>query len=201
MVLRGGGTPFPGLTSGRLGGSQAGLRIAYALDQAYRIALVSRLTSPIGAHGREAALGLEWRPTRLPVRLVVEQRAMLDRGRGGPAAGVIGGFGPSPLPAGFTLESYAQAGAVRRVRTEPFVDGAIHLARPVTVIGHATFDLGLGLSGGAQRDAARLDVGPSIGLRVPLAGHSARLSLDWRQRIAGAARPGSGLAFTLGGDF
>jgi len=201
MVLRGGQTPPPGLTSGQLGGGQAGMRVAYALGKARRVALVSRATSPTGGPGREASLGVEWQPTRLPIRLVVEHRAAIDGGHGGPGAGAIGGFGPLPLPAGFTLESYAQAGAIRRARTEPYADGAIRLARPIASIGRTKIDVGLGLSGGVQRDAARLDIGPSIGMRIPLVGRSARLALDWRQRVGGHARPGSGMALTLGSDF
>lgn len=201
LVLRGGDRSVAGLTRGQLGGGQAGLRIAYALGASRALAAVARITSPTRGPGREAAFGLEWRPTELPVRLVAEQRAMIDGGRGGPALGVIGGFGPAPLAAGFDLESYAQGGAVWRTRTEPFVEGALRLAYPVAMAGPARIDLGLGLSGGAQREAVRLDVGPSVGVRVPVAGRSVRLSIDWRQRVAGDARPGSGVALTLGGDF
>lgn len=202
LVLRGGDRSLAaGLTRGQLGGGQAGLRIAYALGASRRLGAVARFTSPTRGPGREAALGIEWRPTSLPVRLVAEQRVTIDGGRGGPAVGAIGGFGPAPVAAGFDLETYAQGGAVRRTRTEPFVEGALRLAHPVATAGPARIDLGLGLSGGAQRDAARFDVGPSVGVRVPVAGRSARLSLDWRQRVAGDARPGSGVALTLGGDF
>lgn len=203
LVLRGGDRSVAGLTRGQLGGGQAGVRIAYALgvSPAPVLAVVARITSPTRGPGREAAIGIEWRPTRLPVRLVAEQRVMIDGGRGGPALGAIGGFGPAPVAAGFDLESYAQGGAVWRTRTEPFIEGAVRLAHPVAAAGPARIDLGLGLSGGAQRGAARLDVGPSVGVRLPIAGRSARLSLDWRQRVAGDARPGSGVALTLGGDF
>lgn len=201
LVLRGGDAAPAGLTGGQLGGGQGGVRIAYAIGPTRGIALVSRVTSPTNGPGREAALVVEWQPTRLPLRLVVEQRTPIDHGRGGPALGMIGGTGPTPVAAGFTLESYAQGGVVQRARREPFVDGAVRLARPVGRLARATIDLGIGVSGGAQRDAARLDIGPSLGMRIPLARRSARLSLDWRQRVAGEARPGSGLALTLGGDF
>lgn len=202
LVLRDGNrSSVAGLTRGQLGGGQAGVQIAYALGASRRLGAVARFTSPTRGPGREAALGMEWRPTSLPVRLVAEQRVMIDGGRGGPALGAIGGFGPAPVAAGFDLETYAQGGAVWRTRTEPFIEGAIRLAHPVATVGPARIDLGVGLSGGAQRDAARLDVGPSVGVRVPVAGRSARLSLDWRQRVAGDARPGSGVALTLGGDF
>ncbi|MDF7777793.1 hypothetical protein P1X14_21235, partial [Sphingomonas sp. AOB5] len=61
--------------------------------------------------------------------------------------------------------------------------------------------LGGGIWGAAQRDAQRLDIGPSAALAVPVAGQNLRIALDWRQRVAGDARPGSGLALTIGSDF
>jgi hypothetical protein len=201
FVLRDGRGLAPGLGGGQLGGSQAGLRIAYALDDARRVAIVGRVASPLRGRGREAALGVEWRPTRLPVRLVAEYRVAIDGGKGGPAAGIITGTGPAPIAFGFDLETYAQAGAIRRRRTEPFVEGAARLSQPLAKLAGVKVDLGLAGWGGAQRAAQRLDVGPSLGVRVPLGGKSVRLSLDWRQRVAGSARPGSGPVLVIGSDF
>ncbi|THD38208.1 MAG: hypothetical protein E7773_00145 [Sphingomonas sp.] len=201
FVLRDGQGIAPGLSSGQLGGSQAGLRVAYAIGEARRVAIVGRVASPLRGRGREAALGVEWRPTKLPVRLVAEYRRSLDGGASGPALGIIAGTGPAPLALGFDLETYGQAGAIRRRRTEPFAEGAARLSRPVVALGGAKVDLALGAWGGAQRDAQRLDIGPSLGVRVPVAGKSLRLSLDWRQRVAGSARPGSGPVLVIGSDF
>lgn len=181
---------------GQLGGSQAGVRLAYLLDPKRRIALFGRLVTPLSGPGREATLGIEWQPTRAPVRLVAEQRFAVDGGKGGPGVGMVGGLDRDI--AGFRLESYGQAGAIRRDRIEPYADGA---ARATRRIGHSRIGLGVGLWGAAQRDAARFDIGPSATLAVPVAGHDFRFALDWRQRVAGAARPGSGVALTLGSDF
>ena len=52
-----------------------------------------------------------------------------------------------------------------------------------------------------QPGAARVDVGPRLTLRLPEVGQGSRIALDWRQRIAGDARPASGLALTLASDF
>lgn len=201
FVLRDGRGIAPGLGGGQLGGSQAGVRVVYAIGDARRVAIVGRLATPLQGQGREAALGVEWRPTRLPVRLVAEYRRALDAGTSGPAAGIIAGSGPAPLAAGFDLETYGQAGIVRRRRAEPFAEGAARLSRPVASLGQAKVDLGLGTWGGAQRGATRLDVGPSLGIRVPVAGKAIRASLDWRQRVAGDARPGSGPVLVIGSDF
>lgn len=201
FVLRDGRGIAPGVGGGQLGASQTGLRVAYAIGDARRVAIAARVASPVRGKGREAAIGFEWRPTRLPVRLVAEYRAALDGGGSGPAAGIIAGTGPAPLALGFDLETYGQAGVIRRRRAEPFAEGAARLSRPVVKLGGTKVDVGLGGWGGAQRGAQRLDIGPSLGVRVPVAGKSLRLSLDWRQRVAGNARPGSGPVLVIGSDF
>ena len=189
-----------GLGSSQLGGSQAGLRVAYAIGRARRVALVGRVATPLEGRGREAALGVEWRVPGMPVRLFAERRFALDNGRGGPSLGAIAGVDRA-LGRGFRLEAYAQAGAIRRDRTEGFADGAARVTRRVAAIGPATLDLGAGAWGGAQRDAERLDVGPTLGVAAPVAGRTLRLTLDWRERVAGDARPGSGPALSVGTDF
>ncbi len=201
FVLRDGRGIAPGLSGGQLGGSQAGLRIAYAIGDARRVAIVGRVATPLKGQGREAAVGIEWRPTALPVRIVAEYRVALDGGASGPAAGIIAGTGPAPVAFGFDLETYAQAGLIRRRRAEPYAEGAARLSRRFLSVGNATVDLGLGGWGGAQRGAERLDVGPSLGVRLPVLGTAIRASLDWRQRVAGGARPGSGPVLVIGGDF
>ena len=61
--------------------------------------------------------------------------------------------------------------------------------------------LGALAAGAVQPGAARVDVGPRLTLRLPQVGEGGRIALDWRQRIAGDARPESGLALTLAADF
>lgn len=201
LVARGGAGVAPGGLGGQLGGSQAGARLAYLVDRKHRIALAARVTSPLGRGLREAALGVEWQPTRLPVRLVAEQRFAIDGGKSGPALGVVGGVGPVTLPHDFRLEAYGQAGVIRRATTEPYADGAARIAHPFAAVGGVRVDLGAGAWGGAQRGAARLDLGPSLGISLPIGKQRVRATLDWRQRVAGDARPGSGAALTLGTDF
>ncbi|KQM62711.1 hypothetical protein ASE75_13890 [Sphingomonas sp. Leaf17] len=199
-ILRGGGMA-PSVIGSRLGGAQAGVRIAYALGTARRLALAMRLTTPLEGAGREAAIGIDWRPTRLPVRIVAEHRFALDGGRGGPMVGLVGGINPTPIAGRLRLEAYGQAGAIARGGVEAFADGAVRIAHPIAEAGDIRFDLGMGSWGGAQRGAARLDVGPSLGIVVPVARRSLRLTLDWRERVAGDARPGSGPALSIGTDF
>lgn len=201
LVARGGGGLGGSLGGGQLGGSQAGVRLAYALNSGRSLALATRLSSPLGAGSRELALGLEWQPTRLPLRLVTEQRIAIDGGRGGPMIGIVGGAGPVAIGAGFVAEGYGQAGWIARDGGEGFADGAARVARGVATLGVVPVQLGGGIWGAAQKGTARLDLGPSLSAAVPVGSRRVRVSLDWRQRVAGNARPGSGLVLTLGGDF
>ena len=198
-ILRNGGAGT--VTGSRLGGAQAGVRVAYALGTARRVAVAARLTTPLEGRGREAAIGVEWRPTRLPARIVAEQRIALDGGGGGPVLGIVGGIDPTPVLGRLRLEAYAQAGGIVRDGVEGFVDGAARLTHPLAEASGVRVDLGVGGWGGAQRGAARLDIGPSLGIVLPVAKANLRLTLDWRERVAGDARPGSGPALSIGTDF
>lgn len=190
-----------GVSNGQLGGSQAGARITYALGTRRRLALAARVSAPLSGRGREAAIGFDWQPTRAPVHVIAEQRIALDGGRGGPTVGIVGGYGPAEVVRGVQLEGYGQAGVIARDGAEAFADGAVRVAHPLGRVGALRLDVGAGLWGGAQRGAARLDVGPSVGVVVPVGRTAFRLTADWRERIAGDARPGSGPALSVGTNF
>lgn len=183
-----------------LGGDQAGLRVAYHPGSG-RIALFARLTAPLAGRGKEAAIGVDWQPTAAPVRVIAEYRAGLDGTPGGPALGVVAGVYGVPLPLDFELDAYGQAGAVARKRIDPFADGALRVTREIARAGDARLDVGAGAWGAVQREAARLDIGPSAIATVPLGERAIRVAIDWRERVAGDARPGSGPALSLGADF
>lgn len=183
-----------------LGGDQAGLRIAYHPGSG-RIALFARLTAPLAGRGKEAAVGVDWQPTAAPVRVIAEYRVGLDGAPGGPALGVVAGVYGVPLPLDFRLEAYGQAGAVARKRIDPFADGALRVTREIARAGDARLDIGAGAWGAAQREAVRLDIGPSAIATVPVGDSAIRVAIDWRERVAGDARPGSGPALSLGADF
>ncbi len=201
-IVRGAGQGG-GVATPQLGGAQAGVRIARALDTRGRLAIAGRFAAALGTRQQEAALGLEWRPTELPIRAVAERRIGLANQRGGTALGLVGGIGDRPLPAGFRLDGYAQAGAVLRDRIDGYVDGAIRIVRPAfRTTGGTVLSLGLGAWGAAQRDAERLDAGPTATLELPIGdAPRLRISLEWRQRVAGEASPGSGPALSIGTDY
>lgn len=205
LIARSGGAGGGTLTGGQLGASQAGARLTYALGEGRRVALSARIASPFHGQGKEAGVGLDWQPTRAPVHLIAEERVSLDSGHGGPTVMAVGGLNPTPIAAGFRLEAYGEAGAIARPAAyggvEGFGDGAARLTRPIATLGKLRLDLGAGSWGAIQRGARRLDVGPTLGIVAPLGRKSMRLTLDWRGRVAGDARPGSGPALSLGTDF
>jgi hypothetical protein len=181
---------------GLLGGSQAGARLGYRLAPA--ILLTTRLSAPLRRpEGAEAAIGVEWQPARsIPLRLLGERRQKLGQeGRSAFAVTLHGGVGELPLPAGFRLDAYGQAGVVGARSHDLFADVSARVDRPVG----GGISLGAGIWGAAQPGATRLDIGPSLTLRLPQFGAS--LSADWRFRAAGGVKPGSGPALTLNTDF
>ncbi|WP_308815041.1 hypothetical protein [Sphingomonas sp. GV3] len=198
-IVRGGSSSA--LLGGQLGGSQAGLRVTYALDRRRRLALAARLSTPLNGAGREAAIGIDWQPTAVPIHLIAERRMALDGGRGGPMLGVIGGFGPTTIRGSWRAEGYAQAGVIHRDAAEGFADGSLRITRSVVDRDGVRVDIGGGVWGGIQHGARRLDLGPTLGLSLPAGARRLRIAADWRQRIAGEARPGSGPAISLGSDF
>ena len=187
--------------AGRLGGSQAGARLRLAVPGT-SLAAATTVSAPLDSMGKEARIGVEWQPTRAPVRVVADQRVALDRGTsGGPELALVGGVNPTRVGAGLTLEAYGQGGAIARDRIEPYVDAALRVTRTGPKLGHTQLSLGAGLWAGAQRDAKRIDIGPTLVSDIPVGDRHLRLSVDWRARVGGGAAPGSGPAITLGTNF
>ena len=194
------------------GASQAGAVLQYRLApasprdprlyaRAYR-ALVRRGES-------ELALGASARPLgRVPLRMAGEVRytdgAFSDTVR--PAAYVVSELAPVPLPYGARLEAYGQAGWVGGPEPTGFADGQASVTGELPKVASLTdnavhLSLGVATWGGAQKDAQRIDIGPTVRLDVMLGDVPARLSVDWRERVGGDAGPDSGLAATLSTRF
>jgi hypothetical protein len=199
-----GSSTSPALAAGgQVGGSQAGARLGYRFNPHLGVNL--RFSAPIPAPGAaqakvngEAALGVSWQPlSALPVRLMAERRQRMGGAEGGRTAFALlaeGGVYGKALPLGFKLDGYGQTGIVSVRQRDWFVDGAATASRPLL----GRYSIGLGAWGGAQRGLARLDVGPRVSMRL-LPGIKAHV--DYRWRALGKARPGSGYALTLAGDF
>lgn len=183
-------------SGGQIGGSQAGARLSYNFTPA--IAAVLRSSSDVNRRGGEVAAGIRVHPLRsVPVWITAERRIQLGRYGGGRNAFALfaeGGIYDRPLPWDFTLDGYLQAGIVGLSSRDLFADGAVTFTRPA----YRQFSAGFGVWGGVQPGLYRIDAGPRVTMRVR---RNVRIHLDWRQRVAGNAQPGSGPVLTLAGDF
>lgn len=196
-----------GLVTPVYGASQAGAVLRYDLAPASRGRTSAYIRAVGGLEGRpeqDFAAGLALRPlSGLPVTAHGELR--LSRRESGttlrPAAFLSGGVDDAPLAAGITARGYAQAGYVGGREATAFADGNLIAEKPVWRARDSVLTTGAGVWGGAQRGAARLDLGPTASLRFRLGATAARLSADYRLRVAGNAEPSSGAALTLSAGF
>jgi hypothetical protein len=190
------------------GRSQAGAVLRYRLAPAsgHRPVLYARATRALaGTPEGELAAGLAARPlSGLPVSLSAEVRVH-DSVTGSevrPAAFAVTELPPARLPLGFRAELYAQAGYVGGRFATAFADGQVRVDRRVVPVGEsAELRVGGTVSGGAQKHAERLDVGPSAAVSFRLGEANSRLALDYRFRVAGDAEPRSGPALTFSAGF
>ena len=150
------------------------------------------------AVGGEVAAGVRFTPfPSIPVAITAERRQAIGKfstGRNDFALFAEGGLYQRPLGWNMLLDGYAQAGVVGIRERDFFADGGFAVTRPVW----GRFSAGLGAWGGYQPGLYRVDAGPRLSMRVR---PNVSLHLDWRQRLAGAAEPGSGPAVTLGANF
>jgi len=183
-------------SGGQLGASQAGARLVYNLNR--QLALSARVSSEVGRRGGEVAAGIRLHPlVHIPVWLTAERRQRIGRfggGRNDFAVFAEGGLYQQSLPWRLRLDSYLQGGVVGVKTRDLFIDGALAVTRPV----YKNFSFGFGVWGGAQPGLSRLDAGPRVTMQVK---RNLKVHADWRQKLAGNARPGSGPALTLSGDF
>ena len=196
-LLRGKPGPSSLATGGTLGGSQAGARLTYRVSPMLAASL--RTTSPVGgARGGEVAAGIRVTPFRsIPISMTAERRQAIGRLGGGRSAFALfleGGVYQRPMPWGFQLDAYAQGGVVGARSRDLFADGGFTMTRPL----FGRYSAGFGMWGGVQPGLYRVDAGPRVSMRVR---NTMRVHLDWRQRVAGNAEPGSGPAVTLAADF
>ncbi|MBB3861798.1 hypothetical protein GGQ88_003086 [Novosphingobium hassiacum] len=213
LLLRGRGgdaAQAPGAAS--YGASQAGAVLRYRLGDGGGASPYAymRASYAVDAPGRdrEAALGLGIRPVvSVPLRALVEVRAqdsVAGPVRVRPVVSVVTELPWQDLPLGLRGEVYAQAGYAGGREGTAFFDAQALVDRPVAgVVPNATeLRVGAGVWAGGQRDAARIDIGPRVTLGMDLGGQArGRVALDWRFRVGGNARPGSGPALTVASSF
>jgi len=157
----------------------------------------------------EVAAGLSARPVpAVPVRVAAEIR-VTDNVFGveqRPATYAVTEIAPISMPLDFRLEAYGSAGYVGGRGATAFADGQVAMTRELVRFNGPSsqpirFTLGAGAWGGVQEDARRIDVGPTMRVDLSVGDVPARLSVDWREQVAGDAAPSSGVAATLSTRF
>lgn len=205
--LPGSGLPGARLPVGTYGASQYGAVLRYRLDpgSGLRPTVYLRGTGSVDRpRYQELAAGLAARPiAAIPVAAMAEVRATRSFGetRVRPAIALVSELAPFKLPLGARGEAYVQAGYVGGKGATAFADGQLRIDRAVASPGGFDLRAGAGAWGGAQKGARRVDVGPTASLGLSTGAAAARLSADWRFRVAGRAAPGSGPAITLSAGF
>jgi hypothetical protein len=208
LLVRNGSSGPLTLGTPAYGRSQAGAVLRYRLAPAsgHRPAVYARVTRALaGSRETEVAAGLSARPLAgLPVSVAGEMR--VREGPAGrevrPAAFAVTELPPANLPRGLRAEGYLQAGYVGGHFATAFIDGQARIDAPVVRLAADTpVRVGGGVWGGAQKHAARLDVGPSAAVDFRLGDTLSRVALDYRVRVAGDAEPKSGPALTISAGF
>lgn len=190
----------------RYGGSQAGGILTYRLsgDLKQNIAVYSRTSTPLaGKRSGEVGMGVKIKPVRsIPISFYAEKRFRENSSDNhGTAVFLAGGSGPDELISGTFLETYGQAGYVFQNDSSYFFDGYASVQKKISKIGVGQVSIGGAVWTGGQEGAHRVDVGPRVSIEVPIGNASTRISIDWRQRVAGNAEPDSGLAIIFGSSF
>lgn len=188
---------------GRYGGSQAAVQLAYRINpsQDSVIDATLRAQTALSDSDREVAAGVRFKPNEtFPIAIIAERR-FRPSNPDGYAFYVAGGKSNVTLPANFKLSTYGQAGVSTAGRDTLFFDGQIIAEKSVHKNNSVEILAGGGAWAGGQRGAQRLDIGPSVSIKLSSGQKNYRISGDWRERIGGNASPNSGAAITLSTDF
>lgn len=202
-----GGRGTPPLGPGgaaRLGGSQSAARLAYLVDPSSSLRAYVRAThTPGQREGGDIAFGVAVRPLRgIPVDVHAERRVVIAGDeRDATLVYAAGGVDNRALPHNFRLSAYGQAGVADYGELVGFADAAVVVKRDVATVRGVRLAVGTIAAASVQPGARRIDIGPRAALVLPQVGQGAQIALDWRERVAGNARPGSGLALTVAADF
>ncbi len=189
------------------GASQAGATLRYRLNEgnpASPTAYLRVSTVLDGADERELAAGIAAQPlANVPIVAMAEARVLETAGRASirPAVMLVSQVPSIAAGPRGRIEGYVQAGYVGGDFATVFVDGQARVAGKLADLPKGAMYIGPAAWGGAQRGAARLDLGPSATLEMRLGDTNARLAIDYRFRAAGDAQPGSGPAITLSTGF
>ena len=192
-----------------LGGGQSGAQLAYAVNPLARrpLSLTARGSAANNDfETTQLALGLKW---QLLPGLSLSGERLVPAGSAARSAWNLrlagGTYAEQVQPNGQVTEisTYAEAGIVGARRRDLYAAGTARIGRRIALGKTGALVPGLAAWGSVQKSdgtVARLEVGPSLQLRLS---RPAALSLtgDYRQVVAGNARPASGPALTVAASF
>lgn len=200
--------PLPSATP-VLGAGASAATIAYTLNPMSRrqIELQARVTVPFlglakpDGSAAQGAAGVAFRPfSKIPLTLIAERLFKFGaNARNDFQARVTGGA--VARAHGLDLSAFGEAGVVGR-HPDWFAGGRLLAEKRFALPGGFSVAPGIGTWAAIQqtdRRTSRVDVGPSIHLMPPKG--PIGVSVDYRVKLAGNARPGSGVAVTVAGRF
>ena len=186
------------------GGSQAGARLSYRLshDNQKYVGLYARASTAIAAPGQEElAIGITLQPLNTKeISVNIEHRERKD-GQSSNSAFLVYNPNPKPIAINTRLETYIAAGYVSGGKEQYFADGYAAIQKTALEARDGNLSVGGGIWAATQKNVSRVDIGPSANINLHIGGMPSRIAIDWRQRIAGNAAPGSGLALTFSTGF
>jgi hypothetical protein len=196
------------LGNGQYGGSQSALLMTIPMPRHTRdsrvapLSLIGRASvSHDATRAREWTAGLLWHPsTAFPAQLSLERRFRPNR-PDAIAAFVSGGYDGTPLPLGFVIDGYGQAGFVTGESGGAFADAQLYALKSIARNQGIALTAGAGAWAGGQSNIMRVDMGPSVRANLKAGAASLRLDASWRFRVAGKATPGDGPTVTLSTSF
>jgi hypothetical protein len=211
-LFRDGGQVGP-TASPVLGGGQTGVNIGWTHDPLARrpVTAIARFNTAASGAGSpdsrtsQAAFGVQWQPVK-GISVAAERLVRIGEfARNDWNLRVAGGA--DGRAGRIEWNGYGEAGVLGS--GDLYGGAQLRGGVPVLRLQKAALVAGAGAWGGVQtvrfRDDSfalgRLDLGPTLVLRAPLARTSLELSADWRFRVAGGAFPGSGPAVTLSTGF
>ncbi len=217
VLLRDAGATGP-LVSPILGGGQVGANLAYTIDPLARhpFAVVARLNTALRAQkgallspgldggSAQAAIGIRW--TAYPGVTISAERlqALGHDARSDWTLRIAGGAAHAATAQGHAdWSGYAAAGVLGN--GDSYAGAQARLAMRLTPAGRIALVAGPAAWGSIQRTATattdRVDIGPSVQMRINTGDIGFDVSADYRARIAGNAAPGSGPAITVSARF
>ncbi len=196
-----GASPAP-----QLGAAQAGGRLTYGLLSPTLLTSLSasvRLARPLEGRGFEISPGLSLSGGKaIPVEMIIERRIRPEKGNKDQWGVLLAsGIAPREIRPGLTVEGFAQAGFTGTKTILPFAQMGAGIHRSAYSSPIAKVKIGAGLWADGQGKVGRIEIGPEIVTVVDTGALDVRVSAQWRIKVAGNAKPGSGPALSLSTSF